>query len=314
MVNKVGTKFPETLFGTDEGDNLSGLGGNDTLLGLGGTDDLSGDGGRDSLIGGAGNDHLDGGARADVLRGGGDNDVLNGGAGNDKLFGGTGIDWVSYIDSKAGVKVDLAAGTATGDGNDVLTSLENIIGSKHNDRLLGDGGANAIKGNTGADVIFGGGKKDTLHGGANADKLHGGAGKDHIFGDGGHDVITGDHGNDVLVGGRGSDTFNYSFGDGNDKINNFKDGGKGTNEILHFTDISAEQLTFERQGGDVLIHIHTLTTAFPIVNTITVQKWYSAVGAKLDHVEATDHTFTAAEIESMLPSSAAAPDAGDHIF
>jgi Ca2+-binding RTX toxin-like protein len=83
-----------------------------------------------------GPDFLIGGNDVDTLTGGDGNDELQGFAGNDTLIGGNGIDRARYIDATAGITVNLAAGTVTGDssvGSDTLQSIENIWGSEHND-------------------------------------------------------------------------------------------------------------------------------------------------------------------------------------
>src|SRR3546814_12063112 len=80
------------------------------------------------LNGGSGEDDLDGGA-GNYSLGGGDGDVaLTGGAGADHLVGGAGNDVANYIDSGAGVTVDLVNGT--GHGGDAeggtLSGIEKI--------------------------------------------------------------------------------------------------------------------------------------------------------------------------------------------
>ncbi|TRW91186.1 calcium-binding protein, partial [Paracoccus sp. M683] len=99
---------------------------------------FDGGAGRDSLSGGDGNDALFGRQGADVLLGGAGNDTLQGGVGADQLLGGTGKDRARYADAAAAVVVDLVTpannrGDAAGD---VLTSIENISGSNHNDGLF----------------------------------------------------------------------------------------------------------------------------------------------------------------------------------
>jgi Ca2+-binding RTX toxin-like protein len=83
-VNKVGDNGPNTLRGTNEGDNLVGQGGNDDIFGLGG---------RDAVVGGAGRDVMQGGPpppRPEVPprceASANNNDDLTGGAGNDFLW------------------------------------------------------------------------------------------------------------------------------------------------------------------------------------------------------------------------------------
>jgi Ca2+-binding RTX toxin-like protein len=155
--------------------NTGGMG-NDTLSGiewLTGSafgDRLVGDGLANKLSGGRGNDVLSGLAGDDQLYGGAGNDRLNGGAGNDLLNGGSGEDTATYANASAAVVVRLEDGDAAfADGSDILVSIENLIGSRFDDGLLGDGGDNRINGGAGNDYIDGLGGADRLTGGSGAD-------------------------------------------------------------------------------------------------------------------------------------------------
>ena len=89
------------------------------------------------MVGTEGDDELTGTDGPDVLCGLGGNDVLRGLAGDDDLRGGDGgFDTISYADAPTGVAVDLAAGSAFGDGADVVT------GDAGMDQLHGGPGAN----------------------------------------------------------------------------------------------------------------------------------------------------------------------------
>ena len=96
------------------------------------------------------------------------------------LTGGGGTDTASYSESSAGVTVDLAAGTGTGGDaqGDALTTIENVIGSDHDDTLTGDANDNRLDGGAGDDTIHGGDGNDifVFGGGDGADTFHGGAG------------------------------------------------------------------------------------------------------------------------------------------
>ena len=142
-------------------------------------DTLTGDAGVNVLDGGAGNDVLIDGAGADTLIGGAGNDVLIGGAGADTLIGDAGSDTASYAGSAVGVTVNLATLTAqasTGDASgDILSGIENLIGSDQADTLTGNAYANVIDGGLGDDLIVGSGGHDTLNGGAGANMLDYGA-------------------------------------------------------------------------------------------------------------------------------------------
>jgi Ca2+-binding RTX toxin-like protein len=182
----------DLLDGGTGNDWLDGGADADTLLGGDGNDSLWGGDGDDRLEGGAGNDRLDGGAGDDVLLGGAGNDTLIGGAGADWLDGGAGLDVIGYVGSTEGLVLDLAdqarnAGAAAGDW---LSSIEDITGTAHDDRMAGDALANILRGDGGSDWLSGGSGNDTLSGGAGDDTLSGGAGADRLEGGAGFDVAS----------------------------------------------------------------------------------------------------------------------------
>jgi RTX calcium-binding nonapeptide repeat (4 copies) len=91
--------------------------------------------------------------------------------------------------------VNLASGSATGEGADALTGVENATGSSYPDLLTGSSGANVLTGSAGEDQLLGGGGDD---------RLYGSAGDDTIQGEDGDDVLTGGPGADELDGGTGA--------------------------------------------------------------------------------------------------------------
>lgn len=144
--------------------------GDDLIRGGAGNDDIDGGEGDDALDGGNGNDRLLGGRGDDFLFGGAGDDALVGGEGNDRLDGGDGVDTADYSAETAGVTLDLAAGTASGDGigRDTLTGVENVIGGSGDDVLSGNDLANRLDGGAGNDRILAG-AGDTVLGGAGDD-------------------------------------------------------------------------------------------------------------------------------------------------
>ena len=73
-------------------------------------------------------------------------------------------------------------GTLAGDAaRDLYTSIENLTGSNHGDRLVGDNGRNVLRGLYGEDTLIGGGGVDRLEGGASDDHLDGGWGWDYAI-------------------------------------------------------------------------------------------------------------------------------------
>jgi len=212
-------------------------GGNDRLLGDEGNDWIVGDlwngdgiaepsmiaGGNDTIFGGAGDDMLYGDIGADyiaLLDSGGD-DVLDGGLGNDIIDGQLGRDTASFASVDAAVIVDLSAGTATGQGNDLLLGIENITGSSRGDTLRGDGSSNVIDGGAGNDAIQGRGGND---------RLSGGTGRDTVNGAGGNDVLVAaaDAAGDTFIGGAGADALDLSAATSNTFVTFSGAEGSGT--------------------------------------------------------------------------------------
>ena len=154
--------------GTAQGDTLTSI---ENVYGSAYDDLLIGNAASNALSGMGGDDTLKGGGGADVLAGGAGDDLLLGGTGADTLYGGSGIDTVSYAGSSEGVLVLLQYSHATeGDGTvDIFSSIENVIGSSHDDYMEGDDGANVMVGGDGQDALYGMGGADTLIGGDDSD-------------------------------------------------------------------------------------------------------------------------------------------------
>jgi Ca2+-binding RTX toxin-like protein len=215
----------DTVDGWVGDDVLDGGIGNDVLFGMAGIDTVSyasapagvnasltsnsGSGGAgndtfvqvDNLAGSAFNDSLEGDGVNNVLFGRNGNDTLTGHLGDDTLSGDAGVDTGNYAAAPAAVTANLTTGVATGDGNDVLSNVENMIGSAFNDDLIGSAGNNLLRGTNGNDLLRGVAGNDTLDGGNNIDIVNGGTG---------NDVLLGRLGNDSYIGGGGVDTANFS--------------------------------------------------------------------------------------------------------
>ena len=217
-----------------------------------------------------------------VITGNSSNNILIGGAGNDTLNGGAGLDIASYADVTTNLTINLTLTTAQSmgsAGNDILISIEGLIGGSGNDTLTGDGNNNILEGGLGNDRLDGGagldvasfaglttgieinlsGSSMTITTGLGTDTLIsiegliGGSGNDVFRGDAGANSLSGGAGIDYLAGGAGDDTLDggddgdYLFGnDGNDSLyggagNDQIDGGIG-NDLLYGGD-----------GNDILI-------------------------------------------------------------
>jgi Ca2+-binding RTX toxin-like protein len=218
-----GAAGDDSLSGDDGADVLWGGSGGDTLDGGEGLDtasyglssayvyvelvsglifngDAQGDTltGIENLSGSAHNDVLVGDAGVNRLLGNNGNDSLVGLEGGDLIAGGKGIDTAAYASSFEAVTIDLAANLVSGgDANgDILSSIENLIGSDFFDVLTGNAETNVLSGLDGRDLISGGAGDDELSGGGEIDELQGGGGAD------------------VLDGGDGDDTASYVFAPG----------------------------------------------------------------------------------------------------
>ena len=140
-----------------------------------------------------------GGLAADTLIGNDAANTLEGGASGDLIDGGGGSDTASYRSSAAGVDIDLSRlGTRPPTGGDAqgdtLVSIENLIGSAHDDRLVA---ASGIGGAT-LEGLHG---RDTLYGGDSHDRIRGGLGADQLFGNEGNDTLHGADSNLIANGG-----------------------------------------------------------------------------------------------------------------
>ena len=109
-------------------ENLRGSSGNDTIRGTDGPNIIDAGSGDDTLYGGGGDDQLWSGVGDNVVQGGPGKDLFVPSLDDDSIFGGPDADTVSYAYSSLSVTVDLVAGTARGQGTDLLTAVENITG------------------------------------------------------------------------------------------------------------------------------------------------------------------------------------------
>ena len=299
--NILGSSYGDVLTGSAANNVIEGGLGDDTIDGAGGVDTASyakataavtasllagtssGGAGNDilsnieNLTGSAYNDTLIGDGGANILNGGAGDDILTGGAGGDTLIGGEGTDTVSYSNAAAAVAVVINGTGTVGDASgDVLSGIENLIGSAYNDTLTGDGSANVIEGGLGDDVIDGGAGDDTVSyasasgsvtvnlslGGANVsgaagsdsvtnvENIVGSAFADVLTGNGYANTIEGGLGDDVLSGSGGVDTVTYARAAAAVTVNlavGWASGGDGNDVLTSFENVTGSSY------GDTLI-------------------------------------------------------------
>jgi Ca2+-binding RTX toxin-like protein len=176
----------ENAKGGEGNDAFSGSDGPNALFGNGGNDSMWGNGGNDSLYGGAGNDTIHGGAGNDTIAAADGDDTLDGGPGADFLSGWTGFDIVTYADYTVPVTVTIdgtANDGAAGEGDNVYTNVEEVIGGHGKDKLTGNSGTNFLFGGDDNDSLFGLGGNDVLNGQAGVDTVDGGADIDFCAGE-----------------------------------------------------------------------------------------------------------------------------------
>ena len=138
-----------------------------------GFENLGGSTGSDTLTGDDGNNIIDGNARGCAASG---SDILVPGAGDDTIKDTNGFGCIDYAGS-GGVNIDLAAGSASGAGNDTLIGhFRCAVGSAGDDVITGTSDTDYIAGGAGDDIIQGRALSDHLAGGPGNDVIHGGVG------------------------------------------------------------------------------------------------------------------------------------------
>jgi RTX calcium-binding nonapeptide repeat (4 copies) len=149
-----------------------------------------------TIVGGDGRDTLKGRGGADNLQGGAGRDLLIPGAGADTVSGGTEPDTGSYEDRTGAQPVTVSLDNVAndgqpGEGDNIGSDVENIVGGAGDDTLNGDANPNDIDGGDGGDVINPGGGPDFVDGGTGNDRI--------TARDGAQDRILCGDGNDLAV-------------------------------------------------------------------------------------------------------------------
>ncbi len=197
----VGTDLDDTLTGGSQAERLEGRAGNDVLIGAAGNDTLDGGLGNDTLDGGTGDDTFEGGSGNDLYSFERGNDTVDLGSDTvieDTASAGGSLDMLVFSDFQEGVSVDLsdANGVVVNmSGELVLTvrdtslsgdasGIEAVVGSEHDDIIVGGSGGNILAGSGGDDLITGGNGPNILLGEAGIDTLQGGSGSDLLIGGG----------------------------------------------------------------------------------------------------------------------------------
>lgn len=186
-----------------------------------------------------------------VTAGGGNDMIIMSSTGGLSINGANGTDTVSYAFAQAGVTVRLGllSGQITGQSQDTLFNIENVVGTQFADIIVGDSSNNTIEGGLGKDNLDGGLGIDTVSyagstlgvivdltlQGSTQDTQGGGLDLldnfENIRGSNFDDIFTGDAGTNEIYGRDGDDTYVYgqtTTGPGN--IDYFE-GGAGSDTI-----------------------------------------------------------------------------------
>ena len=187
------------------------------------------------MIGGPGSDRLFGGDNGlvpqfedapspvgDTLVPGPGDDLVDLGANTVVAGDYSSADTLDLTDAAAGVTLDLVAGTAVGEGTDVVVvpapassegpavevlgsvHADRILGTEGNDHLVGQGGGDWIEGRGGDDLVMNAWDEYSPTPGEDAD--------DHFDGGPGADFVDSTGGTDTLLGGDGADHVRKSGG------------------------------------------------------------------------------------------------------
>lgn len=207
-------------------------------------------------INGTGNNldnYLEGNKQDNTLSGGAGNDTLYGNGGNDTLIGGSGND-TYIIDSPDAVIVENAnEGTDT-----VMSSIDYILGSNVENLVLNGTESLSGTGNSLNNVISGNDNGNTFIGGK---------------------------GNDTLKGGKGADTYIFNLGDGQDIIEENSPNSASVDKIVFGSGISRNNITFIRQGYDLIISVNNTN------DRITIKNSNLAFGSRIERLEFSDGSF-----------------------
>ena len=293
----------DSLYGGDGDDTLTGGQGNDRLYGGEGNDSLTGNAGDDRLEGQWGDDtyvivpdpgqdtiydvwgdndtlsFADGitPADVDVCRGGTDSLLLRIGSNGDQVLIEKYFDNLRTIENfefadgtnwdQQKVKELFTLSTSGSSGNDELEG-----DSVKDNVLFGLAGDDILTAGLHDDVLDGGEGNDTLNWSGGDDVLIGGDGDDtfqynrtnrYLFNEGSEVTIIGGTGDDSIIGSFGNTTYEYSLGDGTDRIFDFY----GT-DVLKFSEgIDPDDVQlFLNDDLDLIITFSTGNDQVTIVN------------------------------------------------
>src|SRR3569832_1362345 len=206
---------------------------------------------------------------------------------------------------------DSLTGTALGDTIHAYDSDDTVVANGGDDTVdLGGGddwadvgdGNDVVYAADGNDTVFGGNGNDLLNGDAGTDSLFGESGNDHHVSNTRKDKQAGGMGNDLLEGGEGDDSYRFGIVDGQDIVVD----NQGSILIQLDAGITVDQITFRRQGADLILAINGTT------DNLTVRDWF-ITESKDWAVALDDGTYlNSTDVESRLVTNQAPTLAEDY--
>ena len=284
-----GTEFDDIIYANGGNDTVNAGIGDDTIYGEAGFDTLYGENGNDVLIGGTGNDRLEGGLGDDTY-------IYNVGDGLDTIYddnrGNTDNDTIKF-----GEGISFSDITFSRKDNNLIMTLfnditqrviiQNFFSSSYYqvEKLEFADGTTVPLTERGFEFIQNDGA-DNVSGTNYDDTIYGKGGNDTIYGYSGNDTLIGGKGNDRLEGSYGDDIYIWNLGDGFDTIYDDNRGNTDNDTIKFGEGISFEDLSFERDGNSLIIHVNNDRT-----QGIKIQDYYSSTYYKVEKLEFADGTI-----------------------
>jgi len=312
-----GDSGDDLLVGSESSDQLFGGDGNDTLYATDGESwpDTSV---QNLLEGGAGNDQMFGSFSADTYRynlGDGhdqivetqynDDDVYPGVATTeDVLEFGDGISASDLSYTRTGLDLIISVNNGTGSitvqnwfypySNNADLFKINRLRFTTGEELTHVDIENQViyQGSDGDDTLFGYyDRNETIDGGAGNDYIDGADGDDVLIGNEGDDQLQGRAGSDIYDGGTGDDKYVYHAAGGHDIVRQTGGGFDGL-----FFQVAADQLTFSREGDNLLIVVDG-----DAEQTVTVENHFLGGDAAIDYVQpASGNYLTTQDIANIM--------------
>ncbi|MBR0717279.1 VCBS domain-containing protein [Bradyrhizobium liaoningense] len=244
------------------------------------------------------------------------------GLGGDDIITGNGVTRIQFTNATAGVTINMAAGTASGDasvGHDTFTGVNSVNGSNFADTYDATGavGPNGFQGQGGDDTIIGNGSTQIFFNNATAAvTVDLGAGTasgdasvghdtftgvnnvigsnfndtiigsnltdDSLAGGSGNDYLTGGFGTDFLTGGAGADVFAYSNLGNTDFISDFS---HAQGDLIEIAGVAGITSFADVQSHATQVGNNTVIT-FDAVNSLTL------INTTLGSLTASDFVIT----------------------